>query len=141
MPAAMIPRISPTTRSTPAGPGSCRSSAVIIGCATISTACWRDEQRSERRFEMDFETYKSSLAEEAPPEGLSMAAQALWWEAKGDWHLAHQCAQKQPDAERAWAHAYLHRVEGDLRTAGGWDNRAGRPASTAPPKDEWATAP
>jgi hypothetical protein len=33
---------------------------------------------------MDFETYKTSLAEEVPPEGLSMAAQALWWEAKGD---------------------------------------------------------
>ena len=49
-----------------------------------------------------------------------MAAQALWWEAKGDWHLAHQCAQKQPDADGAWAHAYLHRVEGDLRNAGGW---------------------
>jgi hypothetical protein len=47
--------------------------------------------RLERRSEMDFETYKGSLAEEAPPEGLSMAAQALWWEAKGDWHLAHQC--------------------------------------------------
>ena len=47
---------------------------------------------------MDFETYKSSLTEEAPPEGLSPAAQALWWEAKGDWHQAHQCAQKQPDA-------------------------------------------
>ena len=60
---------------------------------------------------MDFEAYKSSLAEEAPPEGLSMAAQALWWEAKGDWHLAHQCAQKQPDAEGAWAHAYLHRAK------------------------------
>ena len=51
---------------------------------------------------MDFETYKGSLAEDAPPEGLSMAAQALWWEAKGDWHLAHQCAQKQADAEGAW---------------------------------------
>jgi len=88
---------------------------------------------------MDFETYKSSLAKEAPPEGLSMAAQALWWEAKGDWHLAHQCAQKQPDAEGAWAHAYLHRVEGDLRNAGGWYNRAGRPASTAPLKEEWET--
>jgi hypothetical protein len=88
---------------------------------------------------MDFETYKSSLAEEAPPEGLSMAAQALWWEAKGDWHLAHQCAQKQADAEGAWAHAYLHRVEGDLRNAGGWYNRAGRPASTAPLKEEWET--
>ena len=88
---------------------------------------------------MDFETYKSSLAEEAPPEGLSMAAQALWWEAKGDWHLAHQCAQKQPDADGAWAHAYLHRVEGDLRNAGGWYSRAGRPASTAPLKEEWET--
>jgi hypothetical protein len=70
---------------------------------------------------MDFETYKSSLAEEAPPEGLSMAAQALWWEAKGDWHLAHQCAQKQPDSE------------------GAWYSRADRPASTAPLKDEWET--
>jgi hypothetical protein len=88
---------------------------------------------------MDFETYKTSLAAEAPPEGLSMAAQALWWEAKGDWHLAHQCAQKQPDAEGAWAHAYLHRVEGDLRNAGGWYNRAGRSASTAPLKEEWET--
>ena len=88
---------------------------------------------------MDFETYKGSLAGEAPPEGLSMAAQALWWEAKGDWHLAHQCAQKQEDAEGAWAHAYLHRVEGDLRNAGGWYNRAGRPASTAPLEEEWET--
>src|SRR5438105_15454787 len=101
MRAATIPSIFPTTRSIPASPGSCRSSAVIIGCATISTACWRDEQRSERRLEMDFETYKSSLAEEAPPDGLSMAAQALWSEAKGEWHLAHQCAQKQPDADGA----------------------------------------
>ena len=76
---------------------------------------------------MDFETYKSSLAEEAPPEGLGMAVQALWWEAKGDWHLAHQCAQRQPDAEGAWAHAYLHRVEGDLGNARYWYRRASRP--------------
>ena len=27
---------------------------------------------------MDFETYKTSLSQEAPPEGLSMAAQTLW---------------------------------------------------------------
>ena len=78
---------------------------------------------------MDFETYKNSLAQDAPPEGLSSAVQALWWEAKGDWHQAHQCAQEQADAEGAWAHAYLHRVEGDLRNAGGWYGRAGRPAS------------
>ena len=90
---------------------------------------------------MDFDTYQASLSQEMPPEGLSLAAQALWWEAKGDWHLAHQCAQKQEDAEGAWAHAYLHRVEGDLRNAGGWYGRAGRPmpSTTVPLKEEWET--
>jgi hypothetical protein len=88
---------------------------------------------------MDFATYKGSLADDAPPEGLSMAAQALWWEAKGDWHLAHQCAQNQADAEGAWAHAYLHRVEGDLSNAGGWYRRAGRSLSTAALQEEWET--
>ena len=86
---------------------------------------------------MDFETYKSSLAQGVPPEGLSMAAQALWWDAKGDWHLAHQCAQKQADAEGAWAHAYLHRVEGDEMNAGGWYKRAGKTAPTSPLDQEW----
>jgi hypothetical protein len=88
---------------------------------------------------MDFEAYRGSLAQDEPPEGLSMAAQALWWEAKGDWQRAHQCAQKQPDPEGAWAHAYLHRVEGDLSNAGGWYGRAGRPLSTAPLNEEWET--
>jgi len=88
---------------------------------------------------MDFETYRNSLAQNTPPEGLSFASQALWWEAKGDWHQAHQCAQKQSDGEGAWAHAYLHRVEGDLRNAGGWYGRAGRPMSNLPLKEEWET--
>ena len=87
---------------------------------------------------MDFETYKTSLAEEAPPEGLSMAAQALWWEAKGDWHLAHQCAQKQADEQGAWAHAYLHRVEGDLGNAGYWYRQAGQPVARDSLEAEWA---
>ena len=88
---------------------------------------------------MDFETYRQSLAEPTAPAGMSMAAQALWWEAKGDWHQAHNCAQQQSDAEGAWVHAYLHRVEGDLRNAGGWYGRAGRPVATAPLKEEWET--
>ena len=88
---------------------------------------------------MDFETYRSSLTAEAPPAGLSLAAQALWWEAKGDWHLAHQCVQKQADADGAWAHAYLHRVEGDLSNAGGWYRLAGKTQSTSPLKEEWET--
>jgi hypothetical protein len=86
---------------------------------------------------MDFETYRASITQHTPPAGLSMAAQALWWEAKGDWHQAHKCAQQQSDAEGAWVHAYLHRVEGDLRNASGWYDRAGQEMSTTPLDEEW----
>jgi len=37
----------------------------------------------------------------------------------------------------AWAHAYLHRVEGDERNAGGWYKRAGKTPSTASLDSEW----
>jgi hypothetical protein len=88
---------------------------------------------------MDFDSYKASLAAATPPAGLSHALAALWWEKKGDWDRAHKCAQQQGDAEGAWAHAYLHRVEGDLNNAGGWYRRAGKPMSTAPLAEEWET--
>ena len=88
---------------------------------------------------MDLASFKQSLSGEAPPAGLNGAAQALWWEKKGDWDKAHRCAQSQTDAQGAWAHAYLHRVEGDLSNAGGWYRRAGQPVSTAPLAEEWET--
>ena len=37
----------------------------------------------------------------------------------------------------AWAHAYLHRVEGNPSNAGYWYQRAGKPQCTAPLKQEW----
>jgi hypothetical protein len=86
---------------------------------------------------MDFATYKSSLAEPAPPAGLDLAVEALWWEAKGDWQRAHHCAQQQGDAAGAWVHAYLHRVEGDRGNAAGWYGRAGRPVAALPLAEEW----
>jgi len=86
---------------------------------------------------MDFEAYRSSLSGDAPPPGLSAAMQALWWEAKGDWHRAHACAQDERNQSGAWAHAYLHRVEGDQSNAAGWYRRAGKEPSTAPLKEEW----
>jgi hypothetical protein len=86
---------------------------------------------------MDFADFKRSLVEAAPPESLSLAAQGLWWQAKGDWQKAHRSAQQQSDAEGAWVHAYLHRVEGDLSNASGWYRRAGRPVSTARLEEEW----
>jgi hypothetical protein len=86
---------------------------------------------------MNFETFKLSLSGASPPAGVSSAAQALWWQAKGDWHRGHRCAQAQADEKGAWAHAYLHRVEGDDHNAAGWYRRADKTPSTAELSTEW----
>jgi hypothetical protein len=86
---------------------------------------------------MDYAAFKASLSASEPPVGLSMAAQALWWDAKGDWHRAHTCAQAQDDADSAWVHAYLHRKEGDASNAGYWYRRAGKPAFSGSLAEEW----
>ena len=86
---------------------------------------------------MQFDAFKSSLAGAAPPASVSPAVQALWWQAKGDWHKAHRCCQDSHDETGAWAHAYLHRVEGDEHNSAGWYRRAGKTPSTAPLDQEW----
>jgi len=88
---------------------------------------------------MDVAGFKASLSDQSPPAGLGRAAQALWWDAKGDWAKAHGCAQEQNDQEGAWVHAYLHRKEGDAGNAGYWYRRAGKPAATMPLEAEWET--
>ena len=87
---------------------------------------------------MDLETFKASLATDSPPAALSLALQALWWEAKGDWEQAHQVAQRDSGGEGAWVHAYLHRVEGDLSNARYWYRRCEKPESRATTAEEWA---
>lgn len=86
---------------------------------------------------MDFTEFKASLASSEPPAGLSLAMQALWWDAKGDWHKAHACAQMQEDANGAWVHAYLHRKEGDTFNAGYWYRQARKPPFTGSLEAEW----
>ena len=86
---------------------------------------------------MEVGAFRATLAEVAPPAELGLAAQALWWDARGDWKKAHECAQAQDDASGAAVHAYLHRVEGDLANAGYWYRRAGRPARTDALAAEW----
>jgi hypothetical protein len=88
---------------------------------------------------MDANSFKGSLSAAEPPAGLGMAVQALWWDGKGDWQKAHECAQAQDDAIGAWVHAYLHRKEGDLANAGYWYRRAGRPVASEPLAAEWET--
>ena len=62
----------------------------------------------------------------------------MWWAAKGDWDKAHKMVQDEQDADAAWVHAYLHRLEGDLGNAGYWYARAGKPAATDAIDSEWA---
>lgn len=87
---------------------------------------------------MDLSGFKKSLAGAAPPPGLGLAVEALWWDAKGDWQKAHACAQQRNDKAGAWVHAYLHRKEGDQANAGYWYDRAGLPAATVTLAEEWA---
>jgi hypothetical protein len=86
---------------------------------------------------MDIAAFRATLAQDAPPAGLSLALQTLWWEAKGDWQQAHECAQQDTGVTGSMVHAYLHRVEGDLSNAGYWYNRAQRAPATGPLQQEW----
>ena len=86
---------------------------------------------------MEFRTFKASIKHDAPPEGIERALQALWHQAKGDWHEAHRLAQAQDDETGAWVHAYLHRAEGDNANSGYWYRRAGKPHSSALLNEEW----
>ena len=86
---------------------------------------------------MDLRTFEASINQDAPPEGIERALQALWHQARGDWHEAHRLAQAQNDESGAWVHAYLHRVEGDNANASHWYRRAGKLESSALLKEEW----
>jgi hypothetical protein len=85
---------------------------------------------------MDLASFTASLSGAEPSARLSLAARALWWDAKGDWVKAHDCAQKQDDRDGAWVHAYLHRKEGDAANAAYWYRRSGKPLATGPLAEE-----
>ena len=69
--------------------------------------------------------FRATLADAAPAPGLEPPLAALWWAAKGDWDRAHKIVQDESDANSAWVHAYLHRVEGDVGNARYWYAEAG----------------
>lgn len=86
---------------------------------------------------MDMTSFRASLSVGEPPVGLSAPLLTLWWDAKGEWNKAHEHAQSDESKDGAAVHAYLHRVEGDLRNAGYWYNRAQRTPRTDPLATEW----
>jgi hypothetical protein len=87
---------------------------------------------------MDFAAFKTSLNRASPPAELSSALQGLWWDAKGDWDKAHDCAKADEGGIGDWVHAYLHRKEGDKDNAGYWYRRVDKPFCDKPLLEEWA---
>jgi hypothetical protein len=79
-----------------------------------------------------------SLTQATPPAGLSPALTGLWWAAKDDWRTAHRVVMSEEDADCAWVHAYLHRVEGDLDNARYWYRQARRDPANGELAAEWA---
>jgi hypothetical protein len=81
--------------------------------------------------------FKASLSDTAPAPEFNAPLAALWWAANGEWDQAHRIVQGEDDADSAWVHAYLHRVEGDLGNAGYWYRRAGKPVASGSLETEW----
>jgi hypothetical protein len=75
---------------------------------------------------VDITAFQASLTSSVPPEQLSHALQALWYDAKGDWETAHNHAQAQEDSIGSWVHGY-------------WYRRAGKPTSNETLESEWET--
>jgi len=86
---------------------------------------------------MTYEAFLQLVEDGGEIAELNAPLQALAVEKRGDWHEAHRLCQEDGDADGAWVHAYLHRVEGDLSNAGYWYRRAGKPVQTSPTDEEW----
>ncbi|HVK31589.1 MAG TPA: hypothetical protein VM845_03670 [Burkholderiaceae bacterium] len=82
------------------------------------------------------EVFELSIDRDAPPPFATPMLRAIWHGLRGEWVAAHELAQAQDDAEGAWVHAWLHRIEGDLANAGYWYRRAHRPPRLDATRDE-----
>lgn len=82
------------------------------------------------------DAFVASLAGSTPPPAASPLLRALWHGLRGEWDAAHELAQAEDDADGAWVHAWLHRIEGDLGNADYWYRRAGRPPRRDATRDE-----
>jgi hypothetical protein len=71
------------------------------------------------------------------PPALSSLLVALWHDAQGDWHKAHELAQDIETSDGAWVHAYLHRKEGDPSNANYWYRQAGKKFPQQTLRQEW----
>lgn len=75
----------------------------------------------------DYDLFIESLKKNTPEDYWPEALRALWWDAKEDWHRAHDLVDGSNALNADWIHAYLHRKEGDDWNARYWYRRASKP--------------
>jgi hypothetical protein len=81
--------------------------------------------------------FKESLYASEPHPDFTVRLKSLWFDAKGDWQMAHQQVDHLSDRESAWVHAYLHRKEGDTSNADYWYRRADQVRPNVSLAQEW----
>lgn len=62
---------------------------------------------------------------------------ALWYDAQGNWALAHDQVDHLSGKDAARIHAYLHRKEGDQWNANYWYSKAGERIPDKSLEEEW----
>ena len=62
-----------------------------------------------------------------PAESLRKAVDHL---EQGEWEAAHNIVQADDSIQACWLHGIVHLLEGDLKNARYWYERAGRPFSS-----------
>ena len=86
---------------------------------------------------VNIEAFHQSVQLDMPPEDLSAAVEALWWDAKGNWPRAHELVDHLESAEGMAVHAYLHRKEGEQWNADYWYRRVGSQYRRNDLNEEW----
>ena len=86
---------------------------------------------------MNFEGFLATLNGDSPPNEISLALKALWYDKRDQWEQAHELVQDESDNTSAAIHAYLHRKEGDTWNADYWYRKAKRSSFTGTLDQEW----
>ena len=87
---------------------------------------------------MKADEFRQSLSGDSPPPALAVHAEALWWDAKGNWARAHELVNELETPEAMAVHAYLHRKEGEEWNANYWYRRAGEKHRRPKLEEEWS---
>jgi hypothetical protein len=87
---------------------------------------------------VNLDSFRATLTEDAPSASLTAPLQALWWDAKENWPLAHQLVDELETKDGMAVHAYLHRKGGEQGNADYWYCLAGRAYYRENLSEEWA---